>query len=60
MTRWLSLALYLPRSIDDARVVKHISISAERTVNQFKLFTVEDIDDTMRAWLAEAYLAATG
>jgi hypothetical protein len=58
-SRWLSVSLYLPRAIVDPRIVRHISVSSERTVNQLKMFTVDDIDDTVRSWLAEAYLAAT-
>jgi hypothetical protein len=58
-SRWLSVSLYLPRAITDPRVVKHIRVSAERTVNQLKLFTVDDIDATVRSWLAEAYATAS-
>jgi hypothetical protein len=58
-TRWLSVSLYLPRAINDPRVVKHIKVSAERTVNQLKLVTVEDVDERVRSWLTEAYLAAS-
>jgi hypothetical protein len=29
-------------------------------VNEIKLFTVADVDDQLRAWVAEAYQHATG
>lgn len=56
--RCLSLNLELPRRIDHPRVARTIRISADRTVNIVKLTRVEDVDDDIRAWLAEAYHSA--
>jgi hypothetical protein len=56
--RSLSLALVLPRRLDDARVARSLPISTGRVVNFVKLTCVDDIDDQVRGWLTEAYDAA--
>jgi hypothetical protein len=58
MARCLSLNLELSRRIDHPRVSRAMRISANRTANIVKLTHVDDIDDEVRAWLAEAYDAA--
>jgi hypothetical protein len=56
--RCLSLELVLHRRIDHPRVARAIRFTADRTVNIVKLTRVEDVDDEVRAWLAESYDAA--
>jgi hypothetical protein len=58
--RSVSLELVLPRAVDHPRVARRIRISADRTVHVVKLVTVEDVDDLVREWLTEAFLAAGG
>jgi hypothetical protein len=57
--RALSLALFLPGSVEHARIARRIRVSADRTVHVIKLYTLADVDDDLRAWLTEAYAAAT-
>ncbi|MGH3682731.1 MAG: DUF5655 domain-containing protein [Natronosporangium sp.] len=58
--RSLQLALWLPRTVDHPRVARQIRVSAGQTVHMVKLTAVEDVDDQVRAWLTESYLAADG
>ena len=57
--RSLSVALALPRGLDDARVARVEPVSTGRVWNYLKLTRVEDVDDRFRAWLTEAYDAAS-
>jgi hypothetical protein len=41
-------------------VARRIRISADRTVHVVELVTVADVDDLVRDWLTEAFLAAGG
>jgi hypothetical protein len=56
--RSLALYLELPRRLDHPRVTSTMRISADRSGHIVKLTRVEDVDDEVRAWLAEAYDAA--
>jgi hypothetical protein len=56
--RSLSLELVLPRQVPDARVAKHIRISASRVVHVVKLTETAQVDAQLRAWLTESYDAA--
>lgn len=58
--RSLSLALWLPRTVDHPRVARRIQVSTDRVVHMVKLTAVEQVDDQLRAWLTESYLAADG
>jgi len=57
--RCLLLALVLPRAIEEPRIARRIRISADRIVHVIKLTTLDNVDDQLRAWLTEAYDAAT-
>lgn len=57
-TRWVSLAVYLPRTLDDPRIARVIRVSADRVVHEVKLREVADVDDQVRDWLTEAFDAA--
>ena len=56
--RSLSLALVLPRVVDDARIARSERISVERVANFLKLTSVVDLDEQLLDWLSEAYDAA--
>lgn len=58
--RSLQLTLWLPRIVHHPRVAGHLDSSAGRTVHRLKLTAVAEVDDQLRAWLTEAYLAADG
>jgi hypothetical protein len=55
--RGLSLALFLPRPVDDARIARTIRAS-DRIVHFVTLTALHDVDGQVRGWLSEAYLAA--
>jgi hypothetical protein len=58
--RGLSLGLFLPRTIESPRVRRTIRTSADRVVHMMTLTCTGDVDEQLRAWLTEAYLAAGG
>jgi hypothetical protein len=60
MAKSLALALVLPRRLDHPRVSRWMKISGDRVVHVVKLARVSDVDDEVRAWLTEAYIAAGG
>jgi hypothetical protein len=59
MARALSANLVLPRTVEHARVARRMTASAQRIVHCVRLTSVTDVDEQMRDWLAEAYLAAS-
>lgn len=56
--RSLSLELVLPRAVDHPRIARRIRLSVDRTVHVVKLVAVDDVDDVLRDWLTEAFVAA--
>ncbi|MGZ4666579.1 MAG: DUF5655 domain-containing protein, partial [Frankiaceae bacterium] len=58
MARALSLDLVLPRVVTDSRVVRRLRISGDRVVHIVRLKGRNDVDDQIREWLTEAFLAA--
>lgn len=57
--RWLQLALRLSRRISSPRVARVMPSGRESVWHVVKLHTVDDVDDEVRGWLAEAYHTAT-
>jgi hypothetical protein len=57
--RSLSLALVLPRPVDDPRIARRLPGSGGRIWHMLKLTAVADVDDRVRDWLTEAYHAAS-
>jgi hypothetical protein len=53
--RSLSLELVLPRTVESARVQKHMTIAPTRIVHIVKLTDIVQVDDELRAWLTESY-----
>lgn len=58
--RSLSLALVLPRIIEDPRVSRAYPSSNDRHWHLIKLTAVDQVDDQLRDWLTESYDAASG
>ena len=58
MARALSLDLVLPRVVTDSRVVRRLRLSGDRVVHIVRLTGRNDVDDQIREWLTEAFLAA--
>jgi len=58
--RSLSVALVLPREIDDPRVASRIRVAGDRTVHVIKIVRVDEVDEELKDWLTEAYDAASG
>jgi hypothetical protein len=56
--RAVTLWLFLPRPLDDARVSRSERVSSDRYGHVIKLSDPGDVDDQLRAWLTEAYDAA--
>jgi hypothetical protein len=54
----LALSVLLSRRLRDARVVKRYEGSGTRAAYFFDLRTPEEVDDALRDWLTEAYLAS--
>jgi hypothetical protein len=49
--------LTLPARIDDPRIARRMAISGNRTWYVVNLRDPSDVDDRVRSWLTEAYLA---
>lgn len=52
---WLVGHLVLGRRVEDPRFTKIETISARNHVHHFRLASVDDLDEEMRAFIAEAY-----
>jgi hypothetical protein len=57
--RSLSLELVLPRAMAHPRVVRTITIAADRVAHVVKLPGLDDVDDEVREMLTQAYNHAT-
>ena len=57
MARALSLNLVLPRVVRDNRVLRTTPISADRVVHVVRLTDAAEVDEQVRGWLTEAFLA---
>jgi hypothetical protein len=58
MARALSLNLYLPRRVDDRRVVRTITLRPERVVHVIRLTDPRQVDARVRELLTEAWVSA--
>lgn len=56
--RAVALWLALPGVVEHPRVRRRVRVSAARTYHLVHLREPSDVDDDVRAWLTEAYLAA--
>ncbi len=57
--RWVSLELVLPDRVELPRIRRHVRISANRVAHFVRLHDVDELDDEVCGWLAQAYDAAT-
>jgi hypothetical protein len=57
--RAVDLWLTMPRPIDDPRVRRTLRTSADLVANVVALTNASEVDDQVRAWLTEAYHAAS-
>jgi hypothetical protein len=55
MTRWVALSLVLPRVVSDRRISRKVQSQGTRHHHVVNLRLPADVDDTVRAWLTEAY-----
>lgn len=60
MTRWEALAFKLPRRVDSRRIARKPVGQGGLLWHVVNLRTPAEVDDDVRAWLTEAYLAAPG
>ena len=58
-SRDVSLALFLPRAVDDPRFSRVYRAGGSRIVHVIALRDVDEVDDQVRGWLTEAYLHAS-
>ena len=54
---WVELSFGLSHAIDHPKIARVIRTSATRTYHFVKLREPDDVDDDVRDWLSEAYLA---
>ena len=58
-SRWLECAVVLQRRLDDPRFTRIEHVPPKDWVHSFRLAVPTDVDDDVRAWLAEAYRYGT-
>jgi hypothetical protein len=58
MVRWVALWFVLPRAVDHPAIARRMRGSGDRTWHVVNLRGPEDLDDDVRAWLTEAYVAS--
>jgi hypothetical protein len=58
--RAVDLMVVLPHPIDHDRVRRRLPMAAGRVANVVPLTEAKEVDDQVRAWLTEAYDAASG
>jgi hypothetical protein len=57
MVRWVALSFVLPRVMRHPRMARKVYSSGHRHHHVVNLRTPEEVDDEVREWLTEAYLA---
>ena len=58
MQKWESLSFGLPRRIVHARITRTITGQGRGAYHYVRLYGPDDVDDQVRDWLTEAYLAS--
>jgi hypothetical protein len=58
MTRWVALSFGLPREIRSSKISRKVIAYGSRYHHVVNVRSAEDVDDDVRAWLTEAYLAS--
>ena len=57
MRRWVALSMLLPSKRDDLRISRKVIDTGRSFYHVLNVAGPEDIDETVRAWLDEAYLS---
>jgi len=57
MTRWVALSFVLARKLESPRLARKVMGEGRRWYHAVNLTGPEDVDEQVRAWLTEAYLA---
>lgn len=57
MRRWVALSMMLPRKIDDPRISRKVVDTGRSFYHVLNIADPEQVDDTVRGWLDEAYLS---
>jgi uncharacterized protein DUF5655 len=55
MTKWVALCLFLPRTVHDQRISRKPIASGSKVYHVVNVHGPEDIDDTVTAWITEAW-----
>lgn len=58
MTRWVALSLVLPHVVHDRRIARKVQSQGSRHHHVVNLRHPGEVDETVRAWLTEAFLDA--
>lgn len=58
MTRWVALSFGLPREVRSSKISRKVIAYGSRYHHVVNVRTPDDVDDDVRAWLTEAYLAS--
>jgi hypothetical protein len=58
-TKWVALSFPLPHPIDHPRIARRMKGSGSTTYFVVNLRTPDDLDDTVKDWLAESYQFCT-
>jgi predicted transport protein len=54
----MALSMLLPRQIDEPPVTRHVRATGTQIANYVHLKTAADVDDRVRGWLTESYIAS--
>ena len=57
MQKWVALSFVLPRRLQHPKIARKPFTAGNRTYHVVNLRGPEDVDDTVRGWLTESYLA---
>jgi len=58
MVRWEALSFVLPRKVEHPRITRTMAASTTSTAHVVRCYGPDDVDDQVKDWLTEAYLAA--
>ena len=59
MRRWVALSMMLPRKLDDPRISRKVVDTGRSFYHVLNIAGPEQVDETVRGWLDEAYLSDT-
>ncbi len=60
MTKWVALCLFLPRTVRDRRISRKPIEAGRAVYHVVNVRSPEDIDDTVKEWITEAWDLADG